>query len=159
MVGMTGFEPATSCSQRNIYRFFPWFTRLFGAFESENDAFGCSRSHCFHTVRSRRWSKVWSKPNSAANANLDLQNSYRQVTKRFTPCRVFPSAVSIPYFRKTVNPKLSTRKNWCAVDERKRFTEKVPKKELTKQLRRDIIITEGADDGCSPLNMLKELTA
>jgi len=22
LVGMTGFEPATSCSQRNIYRFF-----------------------------------------------------------------------------------------------------------------------------------------
>ena len=60
LVGMTGFEPATSCSQTLKCRFFPYFTRLFGAFKSKNDAFGCSCQHCFHVVRSRRWSKVWS---------------------------------------------------------------------------------------------------
>ena len=60
LVGMTGFEPATSCSQTLKCRFFPYSTRLFGAFVSENDAFGCSYKHCFHVVRSCRWSKVWS---------------------------------------------------------------------------------------------------
>ena len=52
LVGMTGFEPATSWSQRNLHRFFAWFTRLFGAFESEIDAFGCSYQHCSHVVQS-----------------------------------------------------------------------------------------------------------
>ena len=60
LVGMTGFEPATSWSQTLKCRFFPYFTRLFEDFESKNDAFRCSRSHCFHTVQVRRWSKVWS---------------------------------------------------------------------------------------------------
>ena len=29
---------------------------------SENNAFGCSYKHCFHVVRSCRWSKLWSSP-------------------------------------------------------------------------------------------------
>ena len=58
---MTGFEPATSCSQTLKCRFFPYFTRLFGAFVSEINAFGCSCQHCFHVVRSRRWSTLWSE--------------------------------------------------------------------------------------------------
>ena len=33
---------------------------IFDTFVSEITAFGCSYSHCFHTVRNRRWSKVWS---------------------------------------------------------------------------------------------------
>ena len=60
LVEVTGFEPTTSTSRTLKYRFFPYSTRLFRAFVSENDAFRCSHSHCFHIVRSRRWSKVWS---------------------------------------------------------------------------------------------------
>ena len=64
LVEMTGFEPATSTSRRVTHLIFKWFLRLFGAFQSEIDAFRCSRSHCFHTVQVRRWSKVWSTRNS-----------------------------------------------------------------------------------------------
>ena len=60
VVEVTGLEPAASCSQTLKCRFFAYSTRLFGAFVSENDAFVCSCKHCFHVVRSRRWSKVWS---------------------------------------------------------------------------------------------------
>ena len=63
LVEVTGLEPAASSSQTLKYRFFPYFTRLFGAFVSENGAFRCSSSHCFHVVRSRRWSKMWSNYN------------------------------------------------------------------------------------------------
>ena len=61
MVGMTGFEPATSCSQTQKCRFFPYSIRLFGAFVSEINAFVCSFKHCFHVVRNRRWSTLWSE--------------------------------------------------------------------------------------------------
>ena len=44
----------------------------------------------------------------------------------------------------------SALKICIAVVKEKGSYEKVPKKELTKQLRRDVIITERADDGCSP---------
>ena len=43
------------------------------------------------------------KPNShPKNRAAIIANSYRQVTKRFTTCRVFSSAVSIPYFTEIV---------------------------------------------------------
>ena len=107
LVGVTGFEPAASTSQRNLSRFFAWFTRLFGAFVSENDAFGCSCKHCFHVVRSRRWSKVWSRPfrwdqNAVRKSKIRLRiNSF--------------SAVIIPYISAIVKRLLSTLKNCIAV--------------------------------------------
>ena len=107
LVGMTGFEPATSCSQTLKSRFFAWFTRLFGAFESEIGAFGCSCKHCFHIVRSRRWSKVWSSSfrwdqNAVRKSRIRLRiNSF--------------SAVIIPYIIAIVKNLLSTRKICIAV--------------------------------------------
>ena len=61
MVGVTGFEPAASTSQTLKCRFFPYSIRLFGAFVSEINAFVCSFKHCFHVVRNRRWSRLWSE--------------------------------------------------------------------------------------------------
>ena len=61
LVGVTGFEPAASTSQTLKCRFFPYSTRLFEAFASEINAFVCSYKHCFHVVRNRRWSTLWSK--------------------------------------------------------------------------------------------------
>ena len=63
LVGMTGFEPATSCSQTTLHRFFDYFCVPFNAFEFKNDAFECSQSHCFQVVQSCRWSKLWSTTN------------------------------------------------------------------------------------------------
>ena len=62
LVEVTRFELATSTSRTLTSRFFPYFTRLFGAFKSKNDAFQGSCKHCFHVVRDARWSKVWSSP-------------------------------------------------------------------------------------------------
>ena len=107
MVGMTGFEPATSCSQRNLSRFFPWFTRLFGAFVSEIDAFGCSPSHCFHVVRIRRWSKVWSSP-FLWDMDAIRKSKIRLHINSF-------SAVIIAYFKVIVKRLLSTLKICIAV--------------------------------------------
>ena len=107
LVGMTGFEPATSCSQTLKSRFFAWFTRLFGAFESENGAFGCSCKHCFHVVRSRRWSKVWSS--SFRREIVAIEKSKIRLRKNSF------SAVIIPYIRAIVKNLLSTRKICGAV--------------------------------------------
>ena len=67
MVGMTGFEPATSWSQTQKHRFFASFCVLFRAFSSENRAFSsenrafsCHKVHSSHVVRSRKWSNLWS---------------------------------------------------------------------------------------------------
>ena len=60
MVGMTGFEPATSWSQTKKYRFFASFRVLLGAFLSEIRAFSCHKVHNSHVVRSRKWSRLWS---------------------------------------------------------------------------------------------------
>ena len=107
LVGMTGFEPATSCSQTLKSWFFAWFTRLFGAFESEIGAFGCSCKHCFHTVRSRRWSKVWS---STFLWNMDAirKSKIRLRINSF-------SVVIIPYLERIVKSLLLTRKFCGAV--------------------------------------------
>ena len=54
-------------------------------------------------------------PNShPKNRAAIIANSYRQVTKRFTPCRVFSSAVIIPYLERIVKSLLSTLKNCIA---------------------------------------------
>ena len=51
------------------------------------------------------------KPQSESqNQTAIIANSYRQVTKRFTPCRVFSSAVSIAYYQELVKRLLSTLK-------------------------------------------------
>ena len=107
LVGMTGFEPATSWSQTLKYRFFPYFTRLFGAFVSENGAFRCSSSHCFHVVRSRRWSKMWSIP---FRWNMDAigKSKIRLRINSF-------SVVIIPYLERIVKSLLLTRKFCGAV--------------------------------------------
>ena len=60
LVGATGFEPAASTSKTQKHRFFASFCVLFRVFSSEPRAFTCCKSHNFHVVRSRRWSKVWS---------------------------------------------------------------------------------------------------
>ena len=117
LVGVTGFEPAASTSQRNLSRFFPWFTRLFGAFESEIDAFGCSYKHCFHVVRSCRWSKLWSSPfrwdmDAIGKSRIRLRiNSF--------------SAVIIPYLERIVKSLLSTLKN-CIAAVKEKLREKSP---------------------------------
>ena len=104
---MTGFEPATSCSQTLKCRFFAYSTRLFGAFVSENDAFGCSYKHCFHVVRSRRWSKMWSSP---FRWDMDaIRKSKIRLRKNSF------STVIIPYISTIVKRLLSTRKNCIAV--------------------------------------------
>ena len=104
---MTGFEPATSWSQTLKCRFFPYFTRLFGAFVSEINAFGCYCTHYFHIVRSRRWSKMWSSPfrwdmDAIRKSRIRLRiNSF--------------SAVIIAYFKVIVKSLLSTLKICIAV--------------------------------------------
>ena len=62
LVGVTGFEPATSWTRSVKTLSNKDFLMILGVLESENNAFGCSRSHCVHVVRSGRWSKVWSTP-------------------------------------------------------------------------------------------------
>ena len=104
---MTGFEPATSWSQTLKCRFFPYFTRLFGAFVSEINAFGCYCTHYFHIVRSRRWSKLWSSP---FRWDMDaIRKSKIRLRKNSF------SAVIIPYISTIVKRLLSTRKNCIAV--------------------------------------------
>ena len=63
MVGVTGFEPAASTSQTQKHRFFASFCVLFRAFSSENRAFTCHKVHKFHTVRSCKWSRLWTDLN------------------------------------------------------------------------------------------------
>ena len=115
MVGATGLKPAAWWPQRNIYRFFAWFTRLFGAFVSEIGAFGCSYSHCFHVVRSRRWSKLWSSlfwgdQNAVRKSKIRLRkNSF--------------SAVIIPYISAIVKRLFSTRKI-CIAEVKEKLREK-----------------------------------
>ena len=107
LVEVTGLEPAASCSQTQKCRFFPYFTRLFGAFVSEINAFGCSCQHCFHVVRSCRWSNLWSSSLGAEmNASRKSKIQLRMISY---------TAVIIPYFRKIVNHLLSKRKNCGAV--------------------------------------------
>ena len=107
LVEVTGLEPAASTSQTLKCRFFPYFIRLFGAFESKNDAFGCSCKHCFHVVRSCRWSKLWSSPfrwdeDAIRKSKIRLRiNSF--------------SAVIIPYISTIVKHLLSTLKICIAV--------------------------------------------
>ena len=107
MVGVTGFEPAASTSQTLKCRFFPYSTRIFGAFVSENDAFGCSPSHCFHVVQSRRWSKVWSSP-FLWDMDAIRKSKIRLHINSF-------SAVIIAYFKVIVKSLLSTLKICIAV--------------------------------------------
>ena len=95
MVEVTGLEPAASCSQTNLYRFFSWFTRLFGAFVSEIGAFGCSCQHCFHVVRICRWSKLWSSP-FRWDQNAIRKSKIRLLVNSF-------SAVMIPYTKPYAN--------------------------------------------------------
>ena len=107
MVGVTGFEPAASTSQTLKCRFFPYFTRLFGAFVSKINAFECSYKHCFHVVQSRRWSKLWSSPFRWA---MDaIRKSKIRLRKNSF------SAVIIPYISTIVKRLLSTCKNCIAV--------------------------------------------
>ena len=107
MVGVTGFEPAASTSQTLKCRFFLYFTRLYVAFVSENDAFGCSYKHCFHVVQSRRWSKMWSSP---FRWDMDaIRKSKIRLRKNSF------SAVIIPYISTIVKRLLSTCKNCIAV--------------------------------------------
>lgn len=60
LVGMTGVEPAWTCSQTLKTWFFTWFYGLFGAFASGLTAFVCSSRHKIRVVRSRKWSRMWS---------------------------------------------------------------------------------------------------
>ena len=60
LVGMTGFEPATSWSQTQKHRFFASFCVLFRAFSSENRAFTCYKVHNSHVVQTCKWSRLWS---------------------------------------------------------------------------------------------------
>ena len=117
LVEVTGLEPAASSSQRNLSRFFPWFTRLFGAFESEIDAFGCSYKHCFHVVRSCRWSKLWSSP---SRWDMDAIGKSR-IRLRINSF----SAVIIPYLERIVKSLLSTLKN-CIAAVKEKLREKSP---------------------------------
>ena len=117
LVGMTEFEPATSWSQRNLSRFFPWFTRLFGAFVSENNAFECSYKHCFHVVRSRRWSKMWSSP-FRWDMDTIRKSKIRLHINSF-------SAVIIAYFKVIVKSLLSTLKI-CIAEVKEKPREKSP---------------------------------
>ena len=104
---MTGFEPAASTSQTLKCRFFPYFTRLFVAFVSGNDAFGCSCQHCFHVVRSRRWSKMWS---CSFRWDMDaIRKSKIRLRKNSF------SAVIIPYISTIVKRLLSKLKICIAV--------------------------------------------
>ena len=107
LVGVTRLERAIPASQTNLHRFFPWFTRLFGAFVSKNDAFGCSYKHCFHVVRSRRWSKLWSIP-FRWDVDAIRKSKIRLRINSF-------SAVIIPYISAIVKCLPSTRKNCSAV--------------------------------------------
>ena len=99
---MTGFEPAASTSQTQKCRFFPYFTRLFGAFVSENDAFGCSYKHCFHVVGLCRWSKLWSSP-FRWDMDAIRKSKIRLLINSF-------SVVIIPYISAIVKRLFSTRK-------------------------------------------------
>ena len=66
------------------------------------------------------------KPNShPKNRAVIIANSYRQVTKRFTPCRVFSSAVSIAYYQELVKRLLSTLKICIAVSKENARRKKV----------------------------------
>ena len=96
-----------SCSQTQKCRFFPYFIRLFGAFVSENDAFGCSYEHCFHVVQSRRGSKLWSIP---FRWNMDAigKSKIRLRINSF-------SVVIIPYLERIVKSLLSILKICIAV--------------------------------------------
>ena len=107
LVGMTGFEPATSWSQTLKCRFFPCSTRIFGAFKSKNDAFGCSYKHCFHVVGLCRWSKLWSIP-FRWDMDAIRKSKIRLHINSF-------SAVIIAYFKVIVKRLLSTLKNCIAV--------------------------------------------
>ena len=49
-----------SRSQTLKCRFFPYFTRLFGAFVSETRAFSCHKVHNSHVVQTCKWSRLWS---------------------------------------------------------------------------------------------------
>ena len=60
MVGVTGFEPAASTSQRKRQQSFASFWVLFGAFLSEIRAFSCRKVHNSHVVQTCKWSKLWS---------------------------------------------------------------------------------------------------
>ena len=94
LVGVTGFEPAASTSQTLKYRFFPYFTRLFGAFVSENGAFRCSSSHCFHVVRSRRWSKMWSNynhPRFRAEEFIQCHSQINLINRKYYTINSFKS--------------------------------------------------------------------
>ena len=102
LVRVTGFEPAASTSRTLTSRFFPYFTRLFGAFVSENDAFGCSCQHCFHVVQLRRWSKMWSSP-FLWDMDAIRKSKIRLHINSF-------SAVIIAYFKVIVKSLLSTLK-------------------------------------------------
>ena len=115
LVEVTRFELATSTSRTNLHRFFPWFTRLFGAFESKNDAFGCSYKHCFHVVRSCRWSKLWSSP-SLWDMDAIRKSKIRLRKNSF-------SAVIIPYISAIVKRLFSTRKI-CIAEVKEKLREK-----------------------------------
>ena len=116
MVGMTGFEPATSCSHTLKYRFFPYFTRLFGTFVSENGAFRCSSSHCFHVVRSRRWSKMWSNynhPRFRAEEFIQCHSQINLINRKYYTINSLKSQdyISGEFVMQSI---LSTLKNWVA---------------------------------------------
>ena len=64
LVGISGFELATSWSQTQKHRFFASFCVLFLAFSSENRAFSCRNVHNSHVVQTCKWSKLWSERNS-----------------------------------------------------------------------------------------------
>ena len=60
LVGVTGFEPAASWSQRNITRYFLLIWAFFSPFRSENYALWHSYPHMFRVLRNGRWSVMWS---------------------------------------------------------------------------------------------------
>ena len=84
---------------------------FFGAFVSEQKPFSYVPSHRVRTVRSRRWSKVWSSPfewdqNAIRKSRIRLRiNSF--------------SAVIIAYFKVIVKSLLSTLKICIAEDKEK----------------------------------------
>ena len=111
VVWVTRLELAASTSQTLKCRFFPYFIRLFGAFVSKNGAFGCSYKHCFHVVRRRRWSKVWSSP---FRWDMDaIRKSKIRLRKNSF------SAVIIPYIESIVKYVLPTGKKCGAVGKEK----------------------------------------
>ena len=102
MVEVRRFELRASWTRMPNRQFLPSFPLILTPFLSENHAFVTSCEHCFHLVRSRRWSKVWSSPfrwdeDAIRKSKIQLRNNSF-------------SAVIIPYISVIVKRLLSTLK-------------------------------------------------